>query len=1069
MCRYLVAALPLLASWIPVGSAQLRPHRLEIKLPVTDRNDIRFTHVSAEQGLSQSRIGQIVQDQRGFLWFGTQDGLKRYDGYRFREYRHDPGNPDSLSGSSVRALYRDHSGTLWVASDLYLDRYDPEREVFIHHKFETGQLQGPVTHIGQDRDGFLWLATNDGLTRMSPETWRTVHYEHTPGDPGSLSSRLVRGTFEEKDGTFWVATTEDLDIFDRQTGRIVRQFPTRPFFSSAPSRIIFLQDHTGALWVAASSGRGVIVVDRHANQITEYPITGSSPGRIRMTGVLAMYEDQDGVLWLGTDGYGLLKLDRNRKEFSRYRSNPDHPDGINTDFVATLLEDLKGNMWVGTVGAGVDRFARRPLAFRRYRYDSSNQASSVYQDSRGTVWVGSPKGLSQIDSDKMQLLYYKGSGWPAELVRAYVISTVEDRFGRLWFGTVNRGLFCMDRRTGQVQVYHNDPTDPDTLGDNKVNTLFVDRNGTVWAATEHGLSAFDPLNRHFRVYRAGEGELSRYHSISEDPEGRLWISTWHAGIQLFNPVTGKFTVFRRDPARIGSLSSDLVNTIALDHTGTVWVGTPSGLSHFDPARGTFRTYTDHDGLPNNNVIGVAEDDAGDLWIGTSYGLSRFNIASQRFYNYNEADGILGNEFDGFNVAWKGRDGELFFCSYAGITAFFPAQIAEKPYKPPIVISDFQLFGKPAAIGGKSPLKVSMPFTRSLTLSHTQDIFSLEFLALNYSDPARDHYRYRLDGLEPEWNQTDGRRRIATYTTLSPRTYLFRVQYRSERGDWDEEGATLSIRVLPPWWNTWQFGTLLFAFFVLSTWFLFRIRLHQLAREFNARLEGRVDERVRVARELHDTLLQSFQGSLLVMQTARNTLSRRPEQAGETLDNAIDMASDAITEGRDAIQNLRLQPRVQSDLGQLLTTTGQELARSPGTIGNAVMFQVTIEGERCDLEPVLQDEVYRIGREVLRNAFRHAQAKQIEVEIRYDARLLRLRIRDDGKGIDGKVMQSGAREGHWGLPGMRERAEQIGAQMVTWSEIGAGTEVELTVPARIAYAKSRGRRRIELFRKRGGAS
>ncbi len=1065
MSKSLVEALCLLvASWVPAVSAEVAPHRLVIKLPLTDRHNIRFTHVSAEKGLSQSRIGQITQDDQGFLWFGTQDGLKRYDGYRFREYRHDPANAESLSGSSVRALYRDRSERLWVASDLYLDQYDPEREIFIHHRFGPGQLEGPVTHIGQDRDGLLWLTTNHGLTRLNPTTWQTLHYEHKAGDPGSLSSNLVRSTYEERDGTFWLATTEALEIFDRQAGRVVKRFPMGPYFRRTPARILFSEDHAGVLWVAASTGRSLLAVDRLTNRITEYPIADSGPGGLRMGGVLAMAEDSDGVLWLGTDGYGLLKLDRNRSAFSRYRHTSEQSDGLNTDFVSAFFEDQQSNIWVGTVGAGVDRFPRQPLPFRRYRYgyDSSSQAASVYEDSHGSVWVGSPKGLSQLDRNSMQLVYYRNSSWPAELRQAYVISAVEDRQGRLWLGTLGRGLFCIESRTGGVDAYRHHVSYPNSLSDDIVNTLFVDREGTLWAGTEHGLCAFDSQQKQFRVYRAGDGELSRYHSIVEDNQGNLWVSTWHAGIQRFNPTTGRFTIIRRGSDKTGSLSSDLVNSVALDQSGTIWVGTPSGLDRLDAATGTFRTYTDHDGLPNNNVIAILEGRAGELWIGTSYGLSRFNTATQKFLNYYDTDGTLENEFDGFNVGWKSRRGELFFCSYSGITAFFPDQIFEKAFNPRIVVTDFQLFGKPVPMGGDSPLHASMPFTHSLTLSHNQNILSLEFSALDYSDPARDHYRYRLDPLDREWNETEASRRSVMYTTLPAGNYTFRVQARTNRGDWNETGARVRIRILAPWWGTWSFRACLAAVALFLAFAGYRWRLHQMAREFNVRLEARVDERLRLARDLHDTLLQSFHGLLMRFQSAHNLLPGRAADARQVLKTALDDAGQAITEARDAVQDLRSSSGLTNDLAKAVEAAGDELAGESGAeTVEAPSFSVEVDGAVQDLHPILRDEIYGIAREALRNAFHHARARRIEVEIRYETRQLRVRVRDDGRGIDPAVLSQEGRPGHWGITGMRERAKQVGAQLDVWSEHGAGTEVEVSVPASVAY-RGRGGDRLRLF-------
>jgi signal transduction histidine kinase len=284
-------------------------------------------------------------------------------------------------------------------------------------------------------------------------------------------------------------------------------------------------------------------------------------------------------------------------------------------------------------------------------------------------------------------------------------------------------------------------------------------------------------------------------------------------------------------------------------------------------------------------------------------------------------------------------------------------------------------------------------------------------------------------------------------------YTFHVQGATSRGTWSEPGLQLFIKILPPWWNTWWFRASCVAAFLALLWTLHRYHLHQIAQEFNVRLEERVNERTRIARELHDTLLQSFHGSLFRFQAARNMLPRRPEEAVEALDGAIARAEEAIAEGRGAIQDLRYEPSAHSDLEHLLTAMSQELEGSQDANYNSASFRVTVEGRREALSPILQDEVYRIARELLRNAFQHAQAREIEADIRYDSSQLRLRIRDDGKGIDPKVLQEGGRAGHWGLPGIRERAKRIGARLDFWSEAGAGTEAELTVPASVAYAKA----------------
>jgi signal transduction histidine kinase len=463
-------------------------------------------------------------------------------------------------------------------------------------------------------------------------------------------------------------------------------------------------------------------------------------------------------------------------------------------------------------------------------------------------------------------------------------------------------------------------------------------------------------------------------------------------------------------------------------------------------------------------------------MSTNNGLSSFDPQSQKFQNFSAADGLPGQDLTGWGACYESPSGEMFFGGFSGATAFYPSRIMNSSFVPRTVLTDFRLSGNPVPIGSKSPLKHSITYTNAITLSHQQNMFSIEFSALSYFNAETNRYRYRLNGLDDRWHEVGSDQRSANYTTLPAGTYIFDVQGATSRGKWSEPGATLRIEILPAWYQTFLFrGVCVFVLLALL-WLIHRLRLKQVERQFNTALDARVDERTRIARELHDTLLQSFHGSLFRFQAARNMLSRRPEEAMQALDGAINRAEQAIAEGRNAIQDLRSEPSTARDLAYLLTAMGQELAEQDSGSHDANHhspgFRVTEEGERQALSPILQDEVYRIARELLRNAFRHAGGRQIEAEIRYDHAQLRLRIRDDGKGIDPQVLQKGSRAGHWGLPGIRERAKRIGARLDFWSEAGAGTEVELTVPASIAYAKvSKGSGNdsggFRLFRKKTG--
>jgi len=415
--------------------------------------------------------------------------------------------------------------------------------------------------------------------------------------------------------------------------------------------------------------------------------------------------------------------------------------------------------------------------------------------------------------------------------------------------------------------------------------------------------------------------------------------------------------------------------------------------------------------------------------------------------------LQSNEFS--TGCYQGPEGEMFFGGSNGLNAFSPEKVHDNPYVPPVVITSFKIFNKPVAIGAHSVLKKAVPYVDSLTLSYRDSVFSFEFAALSYANSHKNRYRYKLEGFDSGWNEVDSKHRLATYTNLDPSKYVFRVQGSNSDGVWNEVGMSLPILITPPWWNTNWFRALYATLFLALLWVAYQLRVRHLQREFNLRLEERVDERTRIARELHDTLLQTVQGLLLRLQVV--SMLMPSGRAKDELEESMEVGERAIVEGRQAVQDLR-SASTTNDLAQAVRALGNELAS-----GDGATFRLVVEGPVRELHPIVRDEVYSIAREALHNAFTHAGASHIEVEITFDERLLRLRIRDDGKGIAPEVAEQG-RTGHYGLAGMRERARQIGAKLVILSEAGTGTEVELSVPGSIAYAKPPERSRFSLLRK-----
>ena len=862
--------------------------------------------------------------------------LNRYDGNQFKLYRRDAAHPNNPAGSSVQYVLKDRTGSLWVSNNESLDRFDPATETSTRFAIDhdgSHSVRGPIRHVHQDRAGILWLATATGLHRLDPATAEFRHYSHDPADPGSLSSSVVTSTYEDREGTLWVCTLAGLDAFDRRAEKVTERIR----FSLPDARQInALEDHSGVLWIIYTSGNGLASWDRRTRRLTLYSFKDREPPASQLSGVSAIHEDADGNLWLATYGSGLVRVDPNRRSAVRYRHSPLEPDSINDDLLDAVFEDGEGNIWVGAGTGGLNHFRRKPLPFSRYRHEADNpqsllrtSVSSVYADSQDNIWVGSALGLTRIDSKSGSYSFFRKAGAaPANLSNTFVISIVEDHSGYLWFGTYGSGLNRYDPRTGSFAAFRHNPADPHSLSHDIVYSLMVDHDGTLWAGTEDGLNRCeDPVTGRFRSWKVDRSGASSQEvpAIIEDPNGVLWLVS--QTLQRFDPATERFTAYRFDFSGTGTvdrqssatlvgLETKTVNSfLSIDHSGVLWLGTPNGLLRFDRDREQFVSYGEREGLSASSVLGILEDRNGNLWVGTDGGLSRFNPRTKTFTNYYETDGLAGNAFEGFPAAFRSRRGQMFFGSKSGLTSFWPEQIVEKPFIPRVVLTQFSLRNVPVSPASGSVLAKSITYTPSLTLSHDQNMFSFEFAALSYVDPQRNQYRYMLEPLDQSWNQVDAHRRIATFTTLPAGTYTLRVQASNNRGVWNEQGVTLRLEILPPWWGTRWFRMTSAGLFLALLWAGYQLRVRQLHHQFDMTLEARISERTRIARELHDTLLQSFQGALLRFQSVAKVFTTRPDEARRRLERALDQAEAAITEGRDAVQGLRSSATTVNDLAQ----------------------------------------------------------------------------------------------------------------------------------------------------------
>ena len=966
---------------------------------------------TTEQGLPQNSVNALLQDHDGYLWIGTFGGLARFDGERFKFF----GSADlpGLGGIGITSLYESSPGVLWVGTTGGgLARLD--HGVITTYTDRDALPSGFIDSIRGDAEGNVWVKTSGGLARFDGA--RLAPYPTHRG-------KAVREFYlRARDGSLWFRSGEEVLRFGAD-GSIAT------LNVGKPSVFLIHETRDGSVWIAARDAyRLVRYYQGVFSDVSLPPVTKHVLADPRPEFAVTMAEETNGELLLFTPA-GLVRTTGGRLSSVEALHLPSN--GGELPKVRSLLVDREGNLWVGLIAAGLVRLRPAPLtAYGKEEGLSDSSFNTVFQDREGRIWLGG------------DLLYWlDGHGFHLFPGVADTTAIAQTRDGDLWFGGY-----------GRLYRWHSGVLTHSEVESFYVSGIYQDREDTLWIGGVKG-------DRPGGLYCFREGKLDRIPGISgvqdmtEDWSGGFWAM---ANEGLLHVSGGKITPYEENqgPPRQGL-------HFYQDSTGTLWFATSDGrLSRMRDGRMKVAAFKG--GLLNNVLLGILDDGKDNLWVSSHRNIFRLSLkelndfvdgrlASILPVSYGVAEGMRSSDCNRGNPGiWKSTDGRVWFPTVRGVVAIDPNAGSHLP--PPVVLEEAWAN------------KVALRPDGGTSAPAGNNTFDFQFTALSLTAAERTRFKYRLEPFEKQWVDA-GTRRGAHYTNMPPGEYSFRVIAANSSGIWNDEGASVGFVLRPHFYQTNRFDALCVGACMALLCAAYRFRLRQLQRQFNLTIAARVEERTRIARELHDTLLQSFQGLMFSFQAALNLLPGRTEQAMQTLEGAIRKGDEAIAEGRDAIQGLRVDPVLESNLEHLLTTAGKEFARSSSIAGEPPAFKVALEGVRQPLSPLLQDEIYRIAREVLRNAFQHAAARRIEAAIQYDPDLFRLRIRDDGKGIDQKVLREGARAGHWGLPGIQERATRIGAQLELWSESGAGTEVELTIPARIAYSNVHPRQGFRLFRKR----
>jgi PAS domain S-box-containing protein len=861
-------------------------------------NRLRFGHLTVEDGLSHNWVLAVIKDSYGFVWVGTQDGLNRYDGSGFVNYRSDPKDPNSLASSMSGVLYEDKQRRLWVGSSWAatgVSLFDREHDRFRKFLPAPGSPSGNVVRsISEDRQGRLWLGTDNGLARLDPANGAIERFTLRPDGErrGDVPDTTVLAVHEDRQERVWVGTAGGLLQFDR------RRHEYRPWTGAGSLGRAEIwdiwEDEKGALWIA-SMGAGLHRLEPDTGRDTVYLPDPRDPGSISTARLTCLAADGKGKLYVGTENGGLNVLDLRAQRFSRYSPDPDDDASLNAASMWDMYVDDQGILWIGTFNGGVNFVSPLGQRFGLVRAGrgrlSDPHVSAVLKDHTGDLWVGTDGGgLNRIDARTGAVRYFHHDPRDATTIGSdSVLALTEDGQHRLWIGGWDAGLGLLDPVSGRVSRFRHDANDPSSIVSDHVRRIVELRSGELLIVTQGGVDFFDRATRRFtrlaERYPAARPEGALY-SAAEDRSGNLWI-VGSVSVLFLDKRTGKSRIYRNDPNDPTSLGGGEIPAVLIDSAENVWLGTDGGLSCVPADGRKMKRYTAADGLPATGVTNVLEDAAGNLWLTTNRGLTKLEEAVKiperpAVVNFDVHDGLQGHQF-ARGAAFRSPDGEMFFGGSRGLNTFRPEEIRRNTAPPPIVLTGLRLFGRSVAVGAKdSPLTRSLAETEAITLSYRQSMVTIEFAALNYLLPQKNQYAYMLEPIEKRWNEAT-RQRSATYANLAPGNYLFRVRGANNDGAWNEKGVALRIQVTPPFWQSWWFRLLALTLGGAVALVAYRRRvqaIEQRRRELETLVERRTVELQREVQE-HEATERKLAGEVAERKHAEEEAQEFAEKLGRS--------------------------------------------------------------------------------------------------------------------------------------------------------------------------------------------
>ncbi|MGL1887629.1 MAG: hypothetical protein OCD76_14025 [Reichenbachiella sp.] len=807
---------------------------------------------SIKIGLTSLSITAVVQDKYGFLWIGTESGLQKYDGIKFVSY------PAGLDGTGITSdyiieLYEDQNGSLWVGTSDGVCRFDRNKDRFIPYRTQyfTPQEQQPyqnkIRSIVEDSSGTLWVSSDEeGLFRLNRSTNLFEAIEVGSGER-QLNSYKIRGLEIDDNGNLWIGTIDKgLNIRNSKTGIVSKDFDfgLNPKLDKSLDLWSIKKDYDGRIWIGTRYN-GIFLADILADgqvSFKQYLHNESDPMSLANNNIFTIYLDSKRRLWIGNENGGLHLYNRQDDNFYRYDSNPADPFSISNNSIWSIYEDREERIWIGTSFQGLNYYDKYYSKFNHYSHragdDNSlnnNVTRAFWEEPDGNIWIATDGGgLNYFNRKDGSFKNYKHRpGDPASPTSNAMLTIIEDNDGKLCIGTWGGGICVLKDKGKMIFESLELKNYSDSLTSNHF-FLLKDKEGDIWSANFNvGLSVYDWQTKNFKTYfpeNDMEGRLrgDLIKSLCLDSNGDIWLGSDSFGVnKLVRSDTAEyFKLYISIPSDSTTVSSNQANHIFEDSRNNIWLATNQGLSRYNRETEDFRRFTMQDGLPSNSVLSIVEDDSDNLWMGTLNGLVRFNLDNYAMTSYGIDDGVQGKEFSRYSSK-KLSTGELIIGGMNGFNIFFPDSVLTNPYMPKVYLTDFKIFNEPVEINEiNSPLKQHISMANEIELNYKQNVFSFEFTALNYTRSDQNMFAFKLDGLEENWNYV-GNQRIASYSNLAPGKYTFKVKASNNDGLWNEEGASLRITVLPPWWLSWWAYVIWVILVIIAVYIIVIIRTSYL--------------------------------------------------------------------------------------------------------------------------------------------------------------------------------------------------------------------------------------------------